>query len=260
MDLPAEIRNMIYGYTLSDPDGINLAGTFKHRRRTVQRISAKCQSENSRGRIYPNLYLTEEHCNAYNDPVPLTPALLAVSRQIHHEGIDVLYGNDFIFTDSFALYSFMLNLGPDGAKNLKNVHILGWHDGRAMKAYNHSCFATLAWATNLTALHIDAPMGSYRAPKDGAHQLYRDAFPWLEAVGAAKGKPDAALNLLQLGENCFSEGWSRYDARTCRPDCDEERIENFKAVVRKLLGAHQKRIMTKIVKKRKVAKAAIADE
>ncbi|KNG47832.1 hypothetical protein DDE82_005060 [Stemphylium lycopersici] len=259
MQLPAEIRNMIYGYTLNDPDGINLAGTFKHRRRTVQRISEKCQSENSGGRMYPKLYLTEQLCKAYEDPAPLTPALLAVSKQIYQEGIDVLYGNEFIFTDSFALYSFMLNLGPVGAKHVKSVHILGWHDGRAMKAYNHSCFATLAWATNLTALHIDAPMGSYRASKDGALQLYRDAFPWLEAVGAAKGKPDAALDLLQLGENCFSERWSLYGARTRRPDHDEERIERFKDALRKLLGAHQKRIMAKIGKKRKGAKAVVAD-
>jgi hypothetical protein len=63
-----------------------------------------------------------------------------VSKQIHQEAVDTLYGkNEFIFTDSFALYNFMINLGPRGAKHLKTLRLRGWLYGRATKAYNHSC-------------------------------------------------------------------------------------------------------------------------
>jgi hypothetical protein len=141
MELPAEIRNLIYEYTLTTPSGINLVGTFKHKRRTVERISTKCQADFTQYRGYSAGHVMNDSIrNQHEKPTALVPSLLAVNKQIHQEATDILYGkNEFIFTDSFALYNFMINLGPTGAKRLKTVRIQGWLDGRAMKAYNHSC-------------------------------------------------------------------------------------------------------------------------
>lgn len=256
MQLPAEIRNIIYGYALTDPNGINLIATIEHRRRKTARISATLQ-ENVSGLYYKSK--DEDEITQEGRPVPLVPALLAVSKQIYQEGIDVLYSNEFIFSDSFALYSFMINMGTAGAKHMKKIKLRGWLDGRATKGYNHCCFAALIPATNLTSFHIERPSSYYSMPNRIAIQLYRDAFPWLESMGAVKGKLDAGVDVLQLGDDFFGRGWGR---RASQPALsDEEKTEEFKAELSRLLGAQQNRVMGKApVKKRKATKTADAEE
>jgi hypothetical protein len=240
MELPAEIRNMIYTYALTDSSGINLQATFKHKRRTVERISAECQEK-----LSGYMKMSDAVRAEVEEPMPLAPSLLAVSKQIHSEGLDILYGNEFIFADSFALYAFLINVGPACAKHLKTIRLLGWGWGRAMKAYNHSCFAVLVWATNITAFHVDAYTHS-------AQQLYRDAFPWLEAIGSAKGKADAAVDVLHLSEAAL-----RYYHRS---NTHEDKVKAFKAELSKFLDNQQKRVMAKPVKKRKLNKEAVANQ
>ncbi len=138
------------------------------------------------------------------EPMPITPALLSVNKQIYQEARDIFYGNEFVFADTFALYAFLINLGPQGAKYLKTLRLLTWGCGRAMKAYNHSCFALLAWAPNVTAFHIDAQRpGWSRAAKSYSEQIYRDGFPFLEAIGRARGKADAAIDVLKIHPDMF---------------------------------------------------------
>ncbi|CAN9253157.1 unnamed protein product [Alternaria alternata] len=261
MELPAEIRNIIYEYTLTDPAGINLVGTFKHKRRTVERIPAKCQASISHDGPWSGaLPINDNIRSQHEQPAALVPSLLAVSKQIHQECIDILYGkNEFVFTNSFALYSFLINLGPRGAKHLKTLRIRGWLYGRAMKGYNHSCFAALVWATNITAFHIDASIGWYRASKYGAEQLYRDAFPWMEAIGLAQGKVDAVVDIIKFSEDHFDVLQSSY-RHSSSAMSNEQKHQEFRAALRKSLGAQQKRIMAPTVKKIKAAKKAVADE
>ncbi|KAH6876018.1 hypothetical protein BKA58DRAFT_380869 [Alternaria rosae] len=265
LNLPAEIRNIIYEYTLTDSSGINLVGVFKHKRRNVERISAKLQAELSQEsgwsdsqRMNNGVRKTQE------EPAPLVTSLLAVNKQIHQEGVDILYGkNEFIFTDSFALYNFMINLGPNRAKSLRTLRILGWLHGRAMKAYNHSCFSALVWATNITAFHIDSQIGWYRASKYGADQLYRDAFPWMEAVGMAKGKVDAIVDIIKFNEDHFDEHRGRYRWHTATQTSNEEMYAEFKTALRKSLGAQQQRVMaptTSQTKRAKITKKVTEDE
>jgi hypothetical protein len=258
MQLPAEIRNMIYEYALTDPSGINLVGVFKHKRRTVERISVQCQADMSKDSSWSvSFRMNDSIRNQHEEPVPLVPSLLAVNKQIHQEATDILYGkNEFILTDSFALYSFIINLGPSGAKHLKTLRILGWLSGRAMKAYNHSCFAVLVWATNITAFHIDCQIGWHRSSRFGSEQLYRDAFPWMEAVGLAQGKVDAAVDIIKLDETYFMNSRrSYYDSSSQTTESYKKRIDEFKAVLRTSLGAQQKRIMAQPSPKRtKLAK------
>ncbi|CAE7022840.1 hypothetical protein CFE70_003201 [Pyrenophora teres f. teres 0-1] len=240
MLLPAEIRNIIYDYTLADPLGINLVATIHNRRRQAQRIPASLQKNISRGLYYKITSSTDTDTVAQDDePAPLVPALLTVCKQIHSEGKDVLYGNDFVFADSLALYAFMINLGASGAKHIKKITLRGWLDGRATKCYNHCCFAALVSATNLTSFVIETPSSYHRSPQPLAHQLYRDAFPWLEAVGAAKGKVDAGLDVVQLGDDFFRRSWGHHPYTGRK----EEQVEEFKSELGKLLGAQQLRVM-----------------
>jgi hypothetical protein len=126
-------------------------------------------------------------------------------------------------------------------------------------AHQHSGFAALVWATNLTAFHIDTSIGWYRASKYGAEQLYRDAFPWMEAVGLAKGKVDAAVDIIKLNDNYFDNYHASY-RNPSQTRSHEEKLEEFRATLRKSLGAQQKRIMAPEVKKRKFFKKVVADE
>lgn len=249
---------MIYNYTLNDPSGINLVATFKHRRRTVERISADAQEELKGSYRYCSNRINDRIRSKHEEPVALNPSLLAVSKQIHREARDILYANDFIFADSSALYSFMLILGPSGATHLKTLRLLGWGFGRGMKGYNHSCFAVLICATNLEKLTLDKTPGYSRNPKGCAEQLYRDAFPWMEAIGAAKGRVDAALDVLDVPEEAFS--YHYYHTGLQRTVSGEQNLEKFRVVLGSLLCQQQKRVVAKPSKKRKVKKDPVSNE
>jgi hypothetical protein len=262
LQLSAEIRNIIYKYALADASGINLQGAFKHRRRTVERISAEAQSQAQRrggGYHYRSSQRTNDgKPDGIEEPVVLLPSLLAVCKQIYHESSGILYGNEFIFTDTFALYNFLLNLGPSGSKQLKHVRLLGWGYGRGMKGYNHSCFATLVWATSLETLLIEDTASYSHDPKANATQLYRDAFPWLEAVGMTKGKADAAIDVLQFPPDRYHTTTHALQHRGVVTGKEKEK--DFLEQLSKLLYAHQKRLMPPPMKKKKVAKVVDADE
>jgi hypothetical protein len=250
---------MIYTYCLEDPSGINLVAAFKHKRRTVGRVSEEVQANiGGRNHYYTASRINNDVRTKYKEPVTLVPALLAVNKQIYQEGRDILYGNEFICADTFALYSFLINLGPAGAKKLKHLRLMGWSFGRATKAYNHSCFAVLVWATNLETLRLDKTSGYARKPKNAADQLYRDAFPWLEAIGAAKGKMDAGVDVLQIDAEAFDYAYWHQSSQ--RVVSGEEKREQFFEALTRLLGAQQKRIMASTVKKRKIAKDKSKDE
>ncbi|KAF2027440.1 hypothetical protein EK21DRAFT_71880 [Setomelanomma holmii] len=259
MELPAEIRNMIYAHALHDDNGVHLVATFKHKRRTVERVSVETADKIGGGRrSYSAAKLNDEMRAENEEPKPLVPSLLAVSQQINQEARDFLYGNDFICADTFALYSFLLNIGPVGAKLLQSVRIMSWGYGRALKGYNHSCFAVLAWATNLKTLYVDNTPGYSQSPKNRAEQFYRDAFPWLEAVGAAKRKSDAAVELVQFDAELFD--YSYWDGTKSRIVSGEERLQLFRDRLSELLGAQQKWIMAKPAKKRKIKRDGVVDE
>lgn len=191
--------------------------------------------------------------DAEEQATELVPSLLAVNKQVHREGCDNLYSNELIFADTIALYAFMINLGPDGsASHLKTMRLKGWGHGRTSKAYNNACFAVLIWAKNLEKFYMDCSVGWYRQPKNAAQQIYRDAFPWLEAVGRTKAKFDAALGVLELSAESMGQNhyWNNSQSQT-----DTQKRQAFNAELGRNLELQQKRVMAeKSLKRRKVVK------
>jgi hypothetical protein len=238
---------MIYAYTLSDPSGIHLVATFRHKRRATERVSEEAQAKMVGESYYMQKRLNRAKRAENEIPASLYPSLLAVNKQIHAEARDVLYGNEFTFADTQALYSFLINLGPAMSKHLKSIRLLGWGWGRALKAYNHACFAVLVYATNLEQLYLDTSNGYYSNPTACATQLYRDAFPWLEAVGQAKGRPDAAVDIIDLDPENFSRHWRGTISQ-------DEHMKYFWETLSKLMGTQQGRILAKPVKRKTVSK------
>lgn len=178
----------------------------------------------------------------------LVPSLLAVNKQIYNEGRDILYGNYFKLADPITMHSFLVDIGPRAAKWLKSVTLLSCGPWRGMqKGYNHSSFAMLAQATNLQKFRIDGAM-SWGNSKWTARQVYRDGFPWLEAVGVEKGRLDAAIDLIEMADRNFDSGWRNRGSQT---RTHEESMEEFRGELRKLLGARMKAIREKPGKKSK---------
>ena len=81
-------------------------------------------------------------------------------------------------------------------------------------------------------------------PKPRATRFYRDAFPWLEAIGAAKGKADAAVDLVDVRVQDPSSDYyyRRGRARTARKFSSYEDIDLFREELAKLLNARMDRI------------------
>ena len=62
-----------------------------------------------------------------------------------------------------------------------------------------------------------------------ARQLYRDGHHWLEAVGLAKGKKDAGIGIVHIGDGFFNSPYHHVQTG------GKTRLEEFQSELRKLL-------------------------
>ena len=224
--LPAELKNQIYALALTDKNGIFLISKTKRYRRTVQRSAPTWK---------PPIRLTGDQVDPTPPPeIPpsaLVPNILFLNRAIFAETQPVLYaGNTFALEDTTAMHAFLAIIGPKNRATLTDLTIKGWGYTKAHKALNHPAFTLLAGAVNLTRLHLDCQI-AWGGPRRVAKQLYRDTFHWLETVGTAKGKFDAAMDFLEVPDDTLI-GLFRGPLSI---ESLEEKREEFKAELRKLL-------------------------
>lgn len=241
---------MIYEYALTDDQGVSLASTTTKFRRTVERKGFH-ELSGDRYRRHRWGYYSQRRPQApsaessQNEPqkiVPFVPSLLAVNHQVWQEARGYLYGNDFFMEDPITLHSFIVDIGPRAASWLKKITLVNWGRYRSQqKAFNHSCFAVLITATNLESLTISGSLYTCGG-KSAAKQIYRDGFPWLEAVGAAKGRIDAAVDLITVSSDNF-KSWHSKNSED--PEADKKNAEEFKEELSKFLNAHMNRIRAK---------------
>jgi hypothetical protein len=161
----------------------------------------------------------------------LVPSLLALNHQIYSEAQPILYSsNAFILEDTTALHNFLADIGSRNTVALADITIKQWGYSAAHKALNYPAFTLLAGAVNLRRLHLDCLMGRSTDPKRVAMQVYRSSFHWLEAVGSAKGKWDAAVDVIEIREESFHDPW--HPRATTSHD---EQMGVFQNELRKLL-------------------------
>jgi hypothetical protein len=160
---------------------------------------------------------------------PLVPSLLAVCKQINQEAGDLLYSHHFYAEDPLTLHSFMVDIGPRVAARLKHIDLMNWVHARGHKSYNHTCFTALMPAINLVSFNTHGFLRCGESAKHIAIQMYRDAFPWLEAVGRAKGRNDAGVDVFNI--SCVG-GYHYRDGA----------VPDFKPHMRKLLTERMDRI------------------
>lgn len=197
LELPQELRDYIYELALVDHQGIAVVPKFTGHRRTVRRgvISV------SLPRLYRDDSPIEVTSSSSND---LVPNLLAVSKQIRAEASGYLYKQRITLMDTATLHTFLAAIGPSNREILSHLIVKGWGEGRgAHKTMNHTGLTLLSSCANLRKLHLDCDIGYHRSPKWLARQIFRDGHHFLEAYGAANGKKDAAIDVLELHPRNF---------------------------------------------------------
>jgi hypothetical protein len=232
---------MIYELALTDDKGVFLTSKTEHYRRVVVRHHPDLNTYNRRRdldafrRVISDGNSDEDEEDGPPQPVSFVPSLLAVNRQINTEALAVLYSNKFTVEDTTALHTFVANLAPRSRELLEDITIQGWGYSRTHKALNHPGLTMLAFATNLKRVNFQCRLGWNSTPSAVARQIYRDGFHWLEAVGVAKGKTDAAVDIITLADhNLTGRAWRR-TTDAVAPTSSVGR-QMFEAEMRKLLG------------------------
>ncbi|KAL8678597.1 MAG: hypothetical protein Q9186_005060 [Xanthomendoza sp. 1 TL-2023] len=189
MSLPPELKNKIYGYALISDLWIMLRPLIVHSRRIVcLRLSYSeivLQGRSILGSALPSL----------------CPKLLLLNKKTYAETQPILYGaNRFLFEEMRVLHTFCGTIGPGNCASLQQLRIKDWYY-QSNRFINYAGFTTLASAINITCLKLDCQFimeGNPRRARGVARQFYRDSHLWLEAVGKAKGRLDAAVELISL--------------------------------------------------------------
>lgn len=228
MSLPAELKNEIYALALIDPNCIFLVSKTKRHRRIVQRSDPSAVRPGCGCRFHSQSSASTSTVNKF---AALIPNILLLNRAVYAETQPILYaGNTFALDDTSALHAFLANIGPKNRATVTDITLRGWGYTRGHKAFNHSAFTMLASAMNLSSLRLDCRL-NWGGPQRVAKQLYRDGFHWLEAVGVAKGKFDAAIDVLEISD----ENWRRYYGRVADAPSPEHQREAFNAQLRRML-------------------------
>ncbi|KAF4536061.1 Formylmethionine deformylase-like protein [Lasiodiplodia theobromae] len=219
--LPRELRDIIYTYALTDPIGGVYVEERTHRyRRGPARIPAGPQNylanyshwtANSAEQAMPPWPQVEGYGLPDPDAQPhtanLTPALLAVCRQIRDEATPVLYAQPLLFEDAAALHAFLAPLSPATRGELREITILGCRGSwrRSMRAaFDVAALTLLAEGAveNLKVLRFHDEMWRENdCAKMPARRFYRRAFRWLEAAARARGV-DEAVGVVQFIGGC----------------------------------------------------------
>lgn len=232
LSLPPELRDYIYELALTNEGGLTIVSTTKALRRVVRR-----------GEIVNNHdYYRRGLTQAGSDDLPsqsnsLSPNILAVSKQLHSEGVAWLYQQRLILQDTMTLHTFLAAIGPFNRKVVTDIVVEGWGQGRGThKAMNVAGLASLADCTNLKSFRLDCWIPWRRQMRDLARQLYRDGHHFFEQFGAANGRKDAVLDVLQLSDNNYdgTAGW--YWQSGTPTSSVEENKEAFRVELRRLLG------------------------
>jgi len=221
---------MIYDMTLADANGISITVCQSGYRRVAHR-GPVYPPESYERRIYRGRSLKDNQAEVCPISTSFVPALLAVNKQINAEAINYLYGHDFVFENTTALHSFLAPMGPRNQQRLSSIEIMAWGNSGEAKGHNYSGLTLLAGATNLKSLRITCDV-SYWSNQPGriAARVFRDGHWFFEAYGAANGRKDAAVDILELDKSNFVH-WYR-----AQPTDMSVSVERFKVSLRGLLG------------------------
>jgi hypothetical protein len=150
----------------------------------------------------------------------LVPALLATSKAINAEAAPMFWGQPFYISDLVAMHTFLHRITPASLALMREVTIISWP--RTQKHLSMAIFNLLRAATNLEHLTVYDQIIKqlpYRIPsntngdsdraKHVAKKLYRDIYPWLEAMVQTRGI-EHLEKVLKLHEDNFQPDYNHY--------------------------------------------------
>ncbi|KAK5715667.1 hypothetical protein LTR17_016736 [Elasticomyces elasticus] len=194
LDLPPEIRNVIYGLALHHEKPLQLDGRPPKPPKVVNYEYAK----------HITLLYGDKRDRHPPPPAPtpyLNASLLQVSRQVYDEAVPILYGaNTFAFSalcraSEGLLHAFLQEIGTS-RKPLRRIKIFAIHN-----------YATLRSALHLLkeAKHLD----SFECSSNVLRKLIRTSnvksfIPWLKTLqktASAEPEREAALDILLINSH-----------------------------------------------------------
>lgn len=248
LSLPTELRNKIYSMALEDPNGMVLREGWRSHHRVAIRgwlnrwdfYDAEGYSERYSGQLNVNLEGTFLHARP-DHWATLSPALLAVNKQIHAEAKAMLYAQPLHFATTTALHNFLAPLSDTTCSLIRSITLHSYENrGTGVrKAMKVSALTLLRNCKNLRTMRVEESLSngySYCAPeehhggKDLAEQIYRDGAFWLDIIGA-----DKALQVLDINGLDEQRGDMKYADRRRDDEFRKKMKAAFEVELRDLL-------------------------
>jgi hypothetical protein len=225
---------MIYEMALTDVNGVGIVAKTKGHRRTASRgpVYSSSNYHRSGWGWRSRRRLKRDSTSAVLTDTQFVPALLAVNKQLNFEGINYLYGQDFVFEKTTALQQFLAVIGLQNQQRLISVELVSWTTTGVAKSANYSALTLLAGATNLQSLVFNCTLNHWGAqPEYIASQIFRDGHHFMEAYGKANGSKDAAADIIELDDGNFDPTKLFSDT----PPSVKESQARFETMLRNLL-------------------------
>ena len=176
-DLPKEVRTRVYGVYFAPGNIVNGDIVLEGKRKNEsQALYAKSYANGSKNRV----------------------ALLAVSKEIYEEAVQVFYAHTMKVESTTTLLDFLGELPGSVRPRLQSVVIKSW-----VKTTSRNAMNFLAESGGLRSLHIEGGVTTDDDPAKVAKAFYADACKFLEAVTVAKGDKQAGVDVLSFGPRAF---------------------------------------------------------
>jgi hypothetical protein len=149
-------------------------------------------------------------------------ALLAVSKAISQAAVHILYEQSIKFETTAHLLEFMTQIPASVRGRLRHIKIKQYQRSNARTALN-----MLVDAERIEGVAIESGIAIDGDVKKAAKSFHADAFKFLEAMAARKGKKEAELSgIFNLGKHAlaFKEG------SKLRP-WSAQRVKEFEEIV-----------------------------
>jgi len=240
--LPAELRNKIYNECLTDDDDVYLINTVFLYRRTVTRANAEAWAHSSRTHNRSWRWGDADGSRKKAKPMvgklkPLSPHLLTVSKAIYAEAANILFCQPIVVLDNLTLFHFAGMQTAKTASMIRNLTIAFWCHTAAYKQMNYAAMTLLSAVgmVHLDRLHLDGRLRPYGTCGNLlARKVYRDCYPWIHALGNAKGNRYAALDVVEMSEVNF-EAWMDHRPEDVRAEELEKSREEFRDELQSLI-------------------------
>ncbi|KUI66288.1 hypothetical protein VM1G_02201 [Cytospora mali] len=225
MDLPAELRNKIYGLVVCNPNNkvyITHMRCSKGRKRAVHHVDDNWRRFWNSLRYYED-YLRTRLTNF---------AILRTCKKVHDEAIGIMYAQVFLFENLPSMQTFLVNMSPATIGRLKHIDFALQRFSSQEMPFFPAVFSLLRPASNLESLgfwsvtptreistrslrphlrphvsgdHITVAIWDDLVANEIAEDIYGAIHPYLQPVIKEKGA-EKAMEILHLHNTALIYG------------------------------------------------------